>query len=104
MFHLVKWLNVASLPRRGRLGEEQGAGEPRVQGSALGQEKSLRSLSISVEGAAIGVHELARGEGGNKVKHIRQKGKNNRTMLNQATNIVTEAKAKHCDLSASRGL
>ena len=104
MFRLVKWLNVASLPRRGILGEEQGAGEPRVQGSALGQENSLRSLSISVEGAAIVVHELARGEGGNKVKHIRQKGKNNRTTLNKPTKSGSEAKAKCCDLSASRGL
>ena len=79
-------------------------GKPRVQGSALGQENSLRSLSISVEGAAIGVHELARGDGGNKVKHIRQNGKNNRTTLNKQTKIVTEAKAKRSDPSASRGL
>lgn len=104
MFYLVKWLNVASLPIWGRLGEEQGVGKPRVQGSALGQENSLRSLSISVEGAAIGVHELARGEGGNKVKHIRQKGKNNRTTLNKQTKVMTEAKAKRSDPSASRAL
>lgn len=104
MFYLVKWLNVASLPIWGRLGEEQGVGKPRVQGSALGQENSLRSLSISVEGAATGVHELARGEGGNKVKHIRQKGKNNRTTLNKQTKVMTEAKAKRSDPSASRAL
>ena len=46
-----------------------------------------------MEGAAIGVHELARGEGGNKGKHKGQKGKNNRTTLNKQTKIVTEAKA-----------
>lgn len=57
-----------------------------------------------MEGAAIGVHELARGEGGNKVKHIRQKGKNNRTTLNKQTKVMTEAKAKRSDPSASRAL